>query len=219
MKVLVACEESQRVCTAFRERGHEAYSCDIQPCSGGHPEWHIIGDCIPILNGNCFIFTESGDFHVIPGEWDLLIAHPPCTYLSNAGACRLYPKAGVIDEDRKKKGDQRKEFFMRIYNAACKRICIENPLPSKIFELPPCSQIIQPYFFGDPYSKKTLLWLKNLPPLFSTDICGSFEPFVPSGTSKNAGQGKRNGVAKTARERSITFPGIARAMAEQWGNI
>lgn len=119
MKVLVACEESQRVCTAFRERGHEAYSCDIQEPSGGHPEWHIQGDALVLLNGGG-ITTLDGVTHQID-KWDLIIAHPPCTYLSNAGACRLYPKRGVIDENRYEQGMNAKQFFMRFLNADCEK--------------------------------------------------------------------------------------------------
>lgn len=125
MKVLVACEESQRVCTAFREIGHEAYSCDIQECSGGHPEWHIHGDVLPLINGNCEFVTMDGTAHKIDGKWDLLIAHPPCTYLSNAGACRLYPKKGQIDRQRFQRGLNAKEFFMHFYNADCKKYVLK----------------------------------------------------------------------------------------------
>lgn len=136
MKVLVACEESQRVCTAFREKGHESYSCDIIDCSGGHPEWHIRQDVLPLLGGRCEFCTCDGKVHRIDGKWDLIIAHPPCTYLSNAGACRLYPKKGLLDKERYKKGLQAKDFFLKLYNADCKHICVENPMPSKVFELP-----------------------------------------------------------------------------------
>lgn len=151
MKVLVACEESQRVCIAFREKGHEAYSCDIIDCSGGHPEWHIKQDVLSILNphqiSNSFygiVFrTEDGEAHRIEGKWDLIIAHPPCTYLSNAGARFLYPK-GELNKDRLRKGLAAKEFFMAFYNANCNKICIENPIPSKIYELPQYSQTVHP---------------------------------------------------------------------------
>ena len=129
MKVLVACEESQTVCKAFRKRGHEAYSCDIIECSGGHNEWHIMQDVIPLLNGNCEFETVDGTKHKIDGKWDLIIAHPPCTYLSNAGARFLYPK-GVLNEDRLNLGLAAKAFFMQLYNADCDKICVENPIPS-----------------------------------------------------------------------------------------
>ena len=143
-KILVACEESQTVCNAFRNLGFEAFSCDIQECSGGHPEYHIKSDVRDILN---------------LVEWDLIIAHPPCTYMSRAGARWLY-KDHQLQPERYKKLLAAKEFFMLFYNHPCKRICIENPTPFKIVELPPYSQAIQPYQFGAPYSKRTLLWLK-----------------------------------------------------------
>ena len=111
MKVLVACEESQTVCTAFRKLGHEAYSCDIQECSGGHPECHIMQDVIPLINGNCTFTTCDGAVHTIDSKWDMLIAHPPCTYLSNAGASRLYPKKGILNTERYQKGLEAKFFF------------------------------------------------------------------------------------------------------------
>lgn len=202
MKVLVACEESQAVCKAFRERGHEAYSCDVQPCSGGHPEWHLQQDVVPLLKE----------------KWDMIIAFPPCTYLSNAGACRLYPKKGQLDMDRYQKGLEAKEFFMSFYNADCPRIAIENPVSSRIFEMPQHSQEIQPYMFGHPYTKKTRLWLKGLPPLVPTRLVDSVAPYVPAGTGRK--DRSKYGAAKRgedAKNRSKTFPGIAKAMAEQWG--
>lgn len=217
---MVACEESQRVCISFRERGHEAYSCDLQECSGNHPEWHILGDCTELLNGNCKFETQGGQKYQIDGQWDLLIAHPPCTYLSNAGACRLYPHKGELNVERYQKGLEGKEFFMRCYNAKCNKICIENPVPSKIFDLPPKSQVIQPYEFGEPYTKKTYLWLKGLPNLKPTDIveplgswvCGNAEIW-----KKQAANGKVYGKEKDAKHRSKSFWGICRAMADQWG--
>ncbi len=219
MRVLVACEESQRVCTAFRERGHEAYSCDIQECSGGRPEWHIQGDCLSLLNGGGYTFaTMDGAEHYIP-EWDLLIAHPPCTYLSNAGAVRLFPN-GVLNKDRYSKGLQGKDFFMRCLNADCKRIAVENPVPSRIYGLPPYTQIIQPYEYGDPYSKKTCLWLKGLPPLRPTKIIHeNIISWVNGGCRDKYGR-RRKQAGTTYRDskmRSKTFEGIAAAMAEQWG--
>lgn len=220
MKVLVACEESQRVCTAFRELGHEAYSCDIQECSGGHPEWHILGDVLPLINGNCEFITMDGTKHTIDGKWDLLIAHPPCTYLSNAGAARLFPKKGLMDVSRYKKGLEAKNFFMRFYNADCDKICIENPVPTRIYELPKYSQIIQPFEHGHPYSKKTCLWLKNLPKLFPTEIITENIISWVSGGSKDfhGNQRKQSGTKiRDSKQKSKTFPGIARAMAEQWG--
>ena len=155
MNVLIACEESQRVCIAFRERGHEAYSCDILECSGGHPEWHIQGDALPIINGNCEFETADGQRHRIDGKWDLLIAHPPCTYISNAGVRFLYPGGkGVLNEERLKKGIEATHFFLRFLYADCERIAVENPIPSTVYCLPKYTQIIQPWMFGHPVQKK-----------------------------------------------------------------
>ena len=221
MKVLVACEESQRVCTAFRERGHEAYSCDIQECSGAHPEWHIRGDCLPLINGGGYSFTtQDGQIHRIDGKWDLLIAHPPCTYLSNCGAARLFPHKGELNRERYELGLKGKEFFMKFYNADCDRICIENPIPTRIFQLPPYSQTIQPWQFGHPYSKKTCLWLKGLPPLMPTEIItGNIISWVSGGSKDGHGNPrKQSGTTfRDSKTKSKTFEGIARAMAEQWG--
>ena len=194
MKVLIACEESQRVCTAFREKGHEAYSCDIEPCSGGHPEWHIQDDVLKHLDKS----------------WDLIIAHPPCTYLSNAGARFLYPK-GVLNKERLAKGLEAKEFFMKLYNANCPKICVENPVSSKIFDMPPHTQEIQPFEFGHPFKKKTRLWLKGLEPLKPTEIVEVSE------STKIAGNWFNKGGKDRQKNRSKTFEGIAKAMAEQWG--
>lgn len=208
MNVLIACEESQVVCTAFRERGHNAFSCDIMLPSGNHPEWHILGDVLPVLGGG-LIETLDGKQHNIP-KWDLIIAHPPCTYLSNAGARFLYPQ-GVLNMERYEKGVEAKEFFMKFLNCNCEKVCVENPLPSKIFGLPDYSQIIQPYEFGHPYKKKTLLWLKNLPPLKPTCIVE-----CPQST-KVAGNWFNTGGKDRQKNRAKTFSGIAKAMAEQWG--
>lgn len=212
MKVLVACEESQRVCIAFREKGHEAYSCDIIDCSGGHPEWHIKQDVLPLLDGNCKFETSDKKQHEIKGEWDLIIAHPPCTYLSNAGARFLYPK-GELNKDRLRKGLAAKEFFMAFYNANCNKICIENPIPSKIYELPQYSQTVQPYEHGHPFSKKTCLWLKGLETLKPTNII----PKEKRQSTKIAGNWFNKGGKERQRNRAKTFEGIANAMAEQWG--
>ena len=221
MKVLIACEESQRVCIEFRKRGHDAFSCDIQECSGGHPEWHILGDVKTIVNGRCSFVLQNGERKSIDGEWDLIIAHPPCTYLSNAGACRMFRVIDgkrYVNYDRYQKMKAGREFFEMFLNCNCEKIAIENPLPMKICELPPPSQIVQPFDFGDPFSKKTLLWLKGLPPLFSTGLCKDHETFLPSCTSRySKGFGGGSGIAKEKKERSKTFPGIAAAMAEQWG--
>lgn len=220
MKVLVACEESQRVCTAFRERGHEAYSCDIIECSGGHPEWHIMQDVLPLLNGFCGFDTMDGVHHYIGRRWDLIIAHPPCTYLSNAGAARLFPRKGELNQERFQKGLEAKSFFMKFFEADCSRIAIENPIPTRIYELPAYTQTVQPYEHGEPYSKKTCLWLKNLPPLRPTNIITENVISWVSGGSKDShgNPRKQSGTSiRDSRRRSKTFPGIAKAMAEQWG--
>lgn len=218
MKILIACEESQRVCIEFRKLGHEAYSADIQEPSGDHPEWHIHGDVLAVLNGGCFN-TMDGIEHTVD-KWDIIIAHPPCTYLSNAGACRLYPKKGQLNLERYQKGLNAKEFFLKFLNADCKHIAVENPIPSKVFELPPYSQIIQPYEYGHPYTKKTCLWLKGLPKLQPTNIVEPLGGWVCGNADiwkKQAARGKVYGKEKSAKHRSKTFSGIAFAMANQWG--
>ena len=222
MKVLVACEESQAVCKAFRARGHEAYSCDILPCSGGHPEWHIQQDVLPLLDGDCVFLDSTGGLHSIQGKWDMLIAFPPCTYLSNAGAARLYKVINgktYIDRARFEKGLDAKEFFMRFYTAQIEKIAIENPIPSAVYRLPKASQMIQPYDHGHKFSKKTYLWLKGLPCLIPTNIVRPDRPFVQGGSKKSDGTPRpyKGAGARSPKVRSKTFPGIARAMAEQWG--
>lgn len=197
MKILVACEESQAVCKAFRAKGHEAYSCDILPCSGGHPEWHIQGDAIA---------------EAYSGKYDMMIAHPPCTYLSNAGARFLYPK-GELNQDRLNKGLEAKEFFMKLLNAPIEKICVENPVQSRVFEIRKYDQVIEPYYFGHPFKKKTCLWLKNLPELKPTNLLEK-----PQST-KIAGNWFNKGGKERQKNRSKTFQGIADAMAEQWGKF
>ena len=226
MNVLIACEESQRVCIAFRDRGHKAFSCDIQKCSGGHPEWHIKGDVllylspVHILNGIKGIHFQTCDdkYHFIE-KWDLIIAHPPCTYMSKAGARWLHCNGG-INQDRLAKAMDAKKFFFEIYNADCEKICIENPVPLKIINLPKETQRIQPYDYGEFYSKCTCLWLKNLPFLIPTSLSQLHEPFLSSNTSQfSKGKGGSKGVARNAKTASKTFEGIAKAMAEQWGKL
>lgn len=195
MKVLVACEFSGIVREAFKAKGHDAWSCDLLPTEiiGDHFQEDILG----ILNDSYM-------------DWDLMIAHPPCTYLSNAGARFLYPK-GILNKDRLEKGLEAKRLFMRLWEAPIKKICIENPVPSSIFGLPAYNQIIQPYYFGDPWQKKTCLWLKNLPPL-------TYEtPKVKPQSTKIAGNWFNKGGKERQKNRARTFQGIANAMAEQWG--
>ena len=225
MKVLVACEESQRVCKAFREKGHEAYSCDIIECSGGHPEWHIQGDVLPLLNGNSQFWTRDKDgrgvsMHYV-GKWDLIIAHPPCTYLTVTGN-RWFNVERYGEKALKRISDRERaaEFFLEIANADCGKIVIENPIGfmSTFWRKP--DQIIQPYMFGDAYEKKTCLWLKGVPPLMPTN-----EVKPPERKRFESGKTMPEWYAnlwhlsaeERAKERSKTFPGIAKAMADQWG--
>ena len=219
MKILVACEESQAVTIELRKLGHEAFSCDIIKCSGGHPEWNIMQDVLPLLNGRCSFNTMDGIEHSIDGKWDMIIAHPPCTYLTNAGARWLWA-GGKLNEERYKKGMEARKFFMRFIEADCPRIAVENPIPSAVYELPTYTQIIQPYEYGHPHTKKTCLWLKGLPPLQPTEIV---KPEKGRRFQQKNGNWRyscwemdQRGGKERARERSKTFPGIAKAMAEQW---
>lgn len=216
MKVLVACEESQRVCMAFRYRGHEAYSCDIQEPSGGHPEWHILNSALLSLNSTR-VKTMDGMLHGI-GQWDMVIAFPPCTYMANSGAVRMV-KDGAVDQWRFKKAMDAKRFFMEFYNCSAPKVCIENPVPMKMIGLPPYSQIVQPYEHGHPYSKRTCLWLKGLPKLKPTNIITEHTPYVNGGVKDKNGNYKK-AMGRKERDpkvRSKTFEGIALAMASQWG--
>lgn len=218
MNVLIACEESQEVCKAFREKGHNAFSCDVQQPSGRHPEWHILGNALDFLNGGKIVTMDS-TIHDID-KWDLLIAHPPCTYLTKAGAVRMR-KNGEIVKERFAKALEAKAFFMKLYNADISMIAVENPTPMKIVDLPPYTQAIQPYEYGSPYSKRTCLWLKGLPKLEPTEIVKPIGSWVNGGSKKPDGTPRKNKVkgAKNKKERSKTFPGIAKAMAEQWGGM
>ena len=228
MKVLIACEESQAVTIELRKLGHEAYSCDIIECSGGHPEWHIQQDVLEILNPmtkydwNDYITFETmdGEEHWIEGKWDMIIAHPPCQYLTNTGNPYLnVEKWGEKAIQRRKDREKAFEFFMKFANADCEKICIENPIgfPNTHYRKP--DQIIQPWQFGHPFTKATCLWLKGLEPL---------EPAVkekPKDCKSYAWETMIDERGKTIswdsdlskKLRSKTFPGIAKAMAEQWG--
>ena len=216
MKVLVACEESQEVCKAFRARGHEAFSCDVQGPAGGHPEWHIHGDALAVLNGGEFV-TMDGNEHFV-SKWDMLIAHPPCTYLSNAGARHLW-KGHELQADRVMLGIQGRDLFMRFWWADIPKICVENPAPSRVFCLPEYTQSVQPWQYGHPYTKKTCFWLKNLPALQPRNIVTPVATWCPSGSYSGAHNEQHKGMFTTdrAKNRAKTFPGIAKAMAEQWG--
>lgn len=226
MKVLVACEESQEVCKAFRKLGHAAYSCDIQEPTGGHPEWHIMGDALKAIEGG-HVCTMDGAVHIV-GKWDLIIAHPPCTYLTVAGNrwfnVERYGSRAIA---RKMEREKAIKFFMRFVAAECEHVAIENPvgIMSSVYRKP--DQIIQPYYFGDRARKATCLWLKNLPFLVPTNMVDTGE-ILPGGYSVGASANyarDENGKIlawndpRTAKARSKTFPGIARAMAEQWGHI
>jgi site-specific DNA-cytosine methylase len=213
MKVLIACEESQAVTKAFRALEHEAYSCDILPCSGGHKEWHLQGDV----------------FNYINQGWDLMIAHPPCTYLSVSGARHLYNKDKTPNVERYKNQAEALNFVQRLMDVDIQRIAIENPISVISSHIRKPDQIIQPYWFGDSASKSTCLWLKNLPKLIPTNMVdkGEFKDWI----DKKTGKTKRQALwyyealqqAKTPQERrtlrSKTFKGIAEAMATQWTNL
>ena len=219
MNVLVACEESQRVCIAFRERGHNAFSCDIEPCSGGHPEWHIMQDVLLLLNGDCEFTTCDGALHKILGKWDLIIAHPPCTYLTNTGNPYLnIEKYGDKARLRYKLREKSAEFFMKFVNANCDRIAIENPIGymSTYYRKP--DQIIQPWQFGHPFTKATCLWLKGLPNL-KADIDikpNDCKSYAWETMYDETGKTIQWGSELSKKLRSKTFEGIAKAMAEQW---
>lgn len=196
LKILVACEESQTICKEFRKRGHEAYSCDILDCSGGCEQWHIKDDVLNHINK----------------EWDLIIAHPPCTFLTRAG-CRWLFQGKKLNQERYKKGLEAKDFFLKFVNLEnCKYVAVENPNPHKIFDMPKESQIIQPFQFGHKITKRTFLWLKGLPPLKYTKV---IEPEYYRDR-----KGIRHSVLTNwdSKKASKTFTGIAKAMAEQWGD-
>lgn len=235
MNVLIACEESQEVCKAFRARGHRAFSCDIQECSGGHPEWHILGDALEALNppDGCFA-TQDGITHTHT-QWDLLIAHPPCTYLSNV-ATRMYSLRCTPAEKVTKRWEERARaavFFMRFMLADIPMIAVENPVGFMNTAYRKADQIIHPYYFADGtddaenyHNKRTCLWLKGLPPLKKTAELPPPPPMYICNGEKSKGKrigwtegmrGIHGGQVERAKARSKTFPGIAKAMAEQWG--
>jgi len=218
MRILIACEESQAVCKEFRNLGHEAFSCDILPASGGHQEWHIQRDVFEVINEG----------------WDMMIAFPPCTYLSVSGAQwyyhpedkemqiearRAHPKYPNRSKDRQDAA----EFFLKLYNSSIPKVCIENPVGIMSSEFRKPDQIIQPWMFGDEATKKTCLWLKNLPQLMPTEIVNKGERTTfKSGKSHPKWYADALAKAKTPEERrnirSKTFPGIAKAMATQFAN-
>lgn len=220
MKVLVACEESQRVCIAFRNKGHEAYSCDIEDCSGGHSEWHIKGDVLPILNGCCAFKTADGTEHTIENRWDIIIAHPPCTRLCNSGQRWLYWGDDKYKSEKIREQQKAIVFFMMFALADCEKIAIENPqgIMSTAYRKPDCTY--NPYDFeGETECKNTCLWLKGLEPLKPTRPIPLPKEERTQGIWKAHFDGKKlawNDPA-TAKYRSKTPIGVAEAMAEQWG--
>lgn len=227
MNVLVACEESQRVCTAFRERGHNAFSCDILPCSGGHPEWHIMQDVIPLLNGRCSFKTCDGIEHEVVGKWDMIIAFPPCTYLTNTGN-RWFDviRYAHSAQDRWLERCKAIVFFLRLAFADCDMVIIENPIGcmNTLFRKP--DQIIHPYYFAEKEDdencerKATCLWLKGVKPLRYTV---RYKPRVIQYKNGNGTDSPWHmntmglPAEERARQRSVTYKGVANAMAEQWG--
>ena len=226
MNVLIACEESQRVCTEFRELGHNAFSCDIQECSGGHPEWHILGDALEAIKGGSVV-TMDGTKHDI-GKWDMLIAHPPCTYLSNV-ATRHYSLRCTPPEKVVARWEERARaaiFFMYFYLADIPKVAIENPVGFMNTACRKPDQIIHPYMFADSVddaeqyvTKATCLWLRGLPKLKTNGLPkpdnSKIYGRMPSGKARTW----EDTYSRNGKERSKTFPGVAKAMAEQWGNI
>ena len=234
LNVLVACEESPRVCSEFRRLGHNAYSCDLLKCSGGHPEWHFHQDVLEVIK-NRGGKLETGDELYIDGEWDIMIAHPPCTFLAVSGAKwyyhpddkdlplnqrRPHPRFPNRAQDRQ----EAIEFFLKLAHADIKHIAIENPVGIMNSKFRKPDQIVQPYHFGDSASKKTCLWLKNLPPLEYTDVVDPGE-FIEFESGRRLAKWYSDGLTKTktAEERrtwrSKTFPGFAKAIAEQWSEV
>tara|TARA_Y100000310_G_scaffold23410_1_gene22409 strand:+ start:212 stop:814 length:603 start_codon:yes stop_codon:yes gene_type:complete len=200
MRILIACEESQTIAKAFRDLGHDAFSCDLSECSGGYPEWHIQGDAIEIA------YTQ---------EWDLMVAHPPCTFLATSGARWMYNDDGSRNEDRWQKQVQALDFVQKLMDAPIEKIAIENPISVISTQIRKPDQIIQPWMFGDEATKTTCLWLKNLPPLTPTDIVGKGEFYISPSGKKLPRWYSDN---KNPKSRSKTFKGIANAIANQWSN-
>lgn len=226
LKVLIACEESQRVCIEFRRLGHEAYSCDVQEPSGGHPEWHILGDVLPILQGGTFT-TMDGVTHEV-GKWDLIVAHPPCTYLTNVATRHHSLKFTPLDKinARTMNRIESMEFFMQFVNANSDHIAIENPVGvmNTCYRKP--DMTIHPYMFAESvddtenyHTKATCLWTKGLPELVGTGLPKPDNEKLygrnPSGKVSNWEE-RQIGGKDRAKNRSKTFPGIAKAIAEQW---
>lgn len=200
--ILVACEESQTICKAFRENGFIAYSNDLQKCSGGHPEWHIYEDALKVVAGNNAFKLENGELTQTIEKWDLVIGHPPCTYLAKSSA--VAKSKGYQTEQQMRDAET---FFWKMYNANAKHVCIENPVPLKKAIRIPYTQIIQPYDFGHNWSKMTCLWLRDLPPL------------LPTHAKYLHPKSWHYGGSSSSKRRSKSFSGIANAMVQQWGNL
>lgn len=217
MNILVACEESQAVTIELRKLGHNAYSCDLFPCSGGYPEWHIQQDVIPILNGYCEFLTLDGEKHHIDGKWDMIIAHPPCTRLCSSGQRWLYWGDDVYRSLMKKAQEVAIDFFMKFAYADCDRIAIENPvgIMSTYYKKPDC--IYNPYDFeGETDCKKTCLWLKGLPPLMPTQVLPKEKRTQGIWKAHFNGKCYSWNDPEVAKLRSKTPRGVAKAMAVQW---
>ena len=204
-RVLVACERSQIVAQAFLNTGCDAYSADIELCLGGRPDRHIVGDVSKIIDGHCLFTTQDGVPHQIRTSWDLVIAHPPCTYLSRVSSVHMYQTDGSVDPIRAAFQIVAREFFLRCLRAAAPHVCVENPIPQRRAALPPPSTIVNPCEYGEPWTKSTCLWLRNLPPLIPTLIATETKSFVAT----------RRG----SKARSMFFPHVAEAMATQWSPI
>lgn len=203
LNVLIACEESQAECTEFRALGHNAFSCDIKPCKrNGHHEWHIWGDVTTLLNGRCSFQTMDGKLHRLK-KWHLIIAHPPCTYLCKVGSPHMV-KNGIVNPARYEKMLEARDFFFKCLNAQADYVAVENPLPMARARLPKPSCYVQPSWFGEKYTKKTLYWLRNLPPIMAECSYPNPKVFV------RASRGKY---------RSRTFKGVAKALALQWSSF
>lgn len=202
LNVLIACEESQAECSAFRALGHNAYSCDLQNCRpSGNPKWHIPGDVLPLLDGCEYFVTQDGRPHHVT-HWHLIIAHPPCTYLCKVSSVWMHDGRGIVLE-RYYRMKMARDFFFRCLRAKADYVAVENPLPMAIAQLPPPSCFIQPSWFGVKYTKKTLYWLRGLPPIMPEIEHPSPRQFV------RASRGKY---------RSRTFPEVAQAIAKQWSS-
>lgn len=226
LNVLVACEESQRVCTEFRKLGHNAYSCDLICCSGNHPEWHLKGDALDVIHNKGGIL-ETGEEMYLDGNWDLLIAHPPCDFLTISGTRWFYhPDDKDLPMEQRRphplyphRAEDREKavvFFMEFINTDIKYIAVENPIGIMSTRYRKPDQIVQPWWFGDPFQKSTCLWLKNLPLLEKTDVVDHGNISVYKNGHKMPAWYANAKRSERKKTRSRTFEGFARAMAEQW---